>query len=68
MLDCKKVLKEINGDIEVVVIFLREKGIVKVVKKVDRIVVEGLILVVVKGNEVVLFELNLEIDFVVKNK
>lgn len=68
MMDCKKVLIEINGDMEKVIDFLCEKGIVKVVKKVDCIVVEGLIFIEINGNDVLILELNFEIDFVVKNE
>lgn len=68
MMDCKKVLIEIDGDIDKVIDYLCEKGIVKVVKKVDCIVVEGFVYVEVKDNEVVIVEINLEIDFVVCNE
>lgn len=68
MMDCKKVLIEIDGDIDKVIDYLCEKGIVKVVKKVDCIVVEGLVYVEIKGNDVVIVEINFEIDFVVCNE
>lgn len=68
MMDCKKVLIEIDGDMDKVIDFLREKGIVKVVKKVDCIVVEGFIFIKIDGNKGVILEVNFEIDFVVKNE
>lgn len=67
MMDVKKVLIEIEGDMDVVIDWLCIKGLVKVVKKVDRVVVEGLIGVVVSDGCGVVIEINLEIDFVVKN-
>lgn len=70
MFDCKKVLEFYDGDIEKLIDYLREKGIVKVVKKVGRIVVEGLIFdeVIFDYKKVVILEFNFEIDFVVKNE
>lgn len=65
MLDCKKVLVEIDGDIELVIENMCKLGQVKVVKKVGCIVVEGVILIKVEGGKVIIFELNCEIDFVV---
>lgn len=67
MMDVKKVLIELNGDMEVVVDWLCIKGLVKVVKKLGCIVVEGLVVVVIDGGKGVVVEVNLEIDFVVKN-
>lgn len=68
MMDVKKVLVKVEGDMEKVVDFLCENGMVKVVKKNDCIVVEGLVNVVIVGNVVVIVEVNLEIDFVFKNE
>jgi len=68
MMDCKRALTETDGDIELAVEILKEKGISKAAKKAERIAAEGLCNVVVKGNEAVMLELNSETDFVAKNK
>lgn len=68
MMDCKRALNDTDGDIELAVEMLREKGISKAAKKADRVAAEGLCNVVVRGNEAVMLELNSETDFVAKNK
>lgn len=67
MMDCKKVLVVIEGDVNKVVEWFCQKGIVSVEKKFGCIVVEGVI-----GSYIyigvcvgVLVEVNCEIDFVV---
>ena len=67
MLDCKKALEATNGDIELAIDYLRERGIAQAAKKADRIAAEGLTNYVISGNEAVLYELNSETDFVAKN-
>ncbi len=67
MMDCKKALKETDGDIDKAVDYLREKGISKAAKKADRIAAEGLANVMSSGNKAVIYELNSETDFVAKN-
>lgn len=49
---------------------MREKGLSKVVKKVDRIVVEGVVVLEVAFDfkSVMMVEINSEMDFVVKNE
>ncbi|WP_059105194.1 translation elongation factor Ts [Shouchella shacheensis] len=68
MMDCKKALTEVDGDMEKAVDFLREKGIAKAEKKADRVAAEGLSAVVVDGNKAVIVEVNSETDFVAKNE
>ncbi len=68
MMDCKKALQEVDGDMEKAIDFLREKGIAKAAKKGDRIAAEGLVSIVAEGNEAVIFEVNSETDFVAKNE
>lgn len=68
MMDCKKALQEVDGDMEKAVDLLREKGIAKAAKKGDRIAAEGLTSVKVNGNEAVILEVNSETDFVAKNE
>ena len=67
MMDCKKALVESNGDMDKAIDYLREKGISKAAKKAERIAVEGLANIYVKGNNAVIVELNTETDFVAKN-
>lgn len=67
MMDCKKALVETNGDMEKAIDYLREKGISKAAKKAERIAVEGLSNIYIKGNDAVVVELNSETDFVAKN-
>ena len=69
ILDCKKVLEETNGDLEKAASLLRERGIVKAVKKMDREASEGAIVSYVhhNGKIGVLVQLNCETDFVARN-
>jgi elongation factor Ts len=68
LMDCKKALVENNGDLDLSVDWLREKGIAKAQKKASRIAAEGACEVRVEGNNAVIFELNCETDFVAKNE
>ncbi len=68
MMDCKKALVETNGDINLAVDYLREKGITKALKKSDRIAAEGLANVFIDGNKACIIEVNSETDFVSKNE
>lgn len=68
MMDCKNALTNTEGNIELAIDWLREKGISKAAKKAHRIAAEGLCYVLEKGNEAIVFELNSETDFVAKNK
>lgn len=68
MMDAKKVLVEVEGDMEKAVDLLREKGMAKAAKKNDRIAAEGLASVAVKGNTAAIVEVNSETDFVSKNE
>lgn len=68
MMDCKKALAEVNGDIDAAVDYLREKGIAKAAKKESRIAAEGLANVYIKDNKAVILEVNSETDFVSKNE
>lgn len=69
MMDCKKALVEVNGDLEKAVQYLREKGLSKAAKKADRVAAEGIISVEVSKNfsKASLVEINSETDFVAKN-
>lgn len=68
MMDCKKALTEVNGDMEAAIDFLREKGLSSAAKKADRIAAEGTTKIHVNGNEAVILEVNAETDFVAKNE
>lgn len=69
MMDCKKALVEVNGDLEKAVEYLREKGLSKAAKKADRVAAEGVISVEVAKDfsKATLVEINSETDFVAKN-
>lgn len=68
MMDCKKALVETDGNIELAIDWLREKGIAKAAKKASRIAAEGICEVAVNGNKGIVFELNCETDFVAQNE
>lgn len=70
MMDCKKALKETNGDIEKAVEFLREKGLAAAAKKADRIAAEGIVKTYVSedGKTASIVEVNCETDFVALNE
>ena len=67
MMDAKKALVEVEGNIEAAIDFLREKGLAKAAKKADRIAAEGVTATFVDGNTAALIEINSETDFVAKN-
>jgi elongation factor Ts len=69
MMDCKKALKENNGDIEAATTWLRQKGIAKADKGSDRIAAEGLVETYIQpdGQVGVLIEVNCQTDFVARN-
>ncbi|REB09781.1 elongation factor Ts [Sporosarcina sp. BI001-red] len=68
MMDCKKALTEVNGDMDAALDFLREKGLSSAAKKADRIAAEGTTTIEVSGNEAIILEINAETDFVAKNE
>lgn len=67
MMDAKKALTEVDGDMEAAIDWLRTKGLAKAAKKADRIAAEGLVGVQVSGGRGVAVEVNSETDFVAKN-
>lgn len=69
MMDCKKALIEMGGDIEKAIDLLREKGIAKAAKKSGRVAAEGLVFdgVTPDHKTAVVLEFNSETDFVAKN-
>ena len=68
MMDCKKALKETNGDMSKAADYLREKGLAAAAKKASRIAAEGLVgsYFCEKCNAAALVEVNCETDFVAK--
>ncbi|HEY0221681.1 MAG TPA: translation elongation factor Ts [Lactovum miscens] len=67
VMDAKKALVEVDGDMEKAAEFLREKGEAKAAKKADRITAEGLTGISIEGNVAALIEVNSETDFVARN-
>jgi elongation factor Ts len=68
LMDCKKALKEVDGDIDKASEFLRKKGLAKAAKKAGRIATEGAVVSYIHSNcrVGVLLEVNCETDFVAK--
>jgi elongation factor Ts len=67
MMDAKKALTEVDGDMEAAIDWLRTKGLAKAAKKSGRTAAEGLVAVAVDGGKGVAVEVNSETDFVGKN-
>jgi elongation factor Ts len=70
MMDCKKALGEVDGDMEKAKEWLRQKGITTAGKKSDRVAAEGAIGTYIHtgGRIGVLVEVNCETDFVARNE
>jgi elongation factor Ts len=72
MMDAKKALVEVDGDMEAAVDWLRKKGLAKAAKKADRVAAEGLVAVTAaeRGNGMAAsaVEVNSETDFVARNE
>ena len=67
MMDCKKALGEVQGDIEKAVDWLRTKGLSAAAKKAGRVAAEGLVGVAASGTRGAVMEVNAETDFVGRN-
>lgn len=69
VVDCKKVLAEMNGDMEKAIEEMQKRGIAKAAKKAGRIAAEGLIGCYVHdgGRIAVMVEINSETDFVARS-
>lgn len=67
MMDCKKALKETDGNMDDAVDFLRKKGLSAAAKKSGRVAAEGVVVVSSAGAIGALVEVNAETDFVAKN-
>ena len=70
MMDCKKALNAVDGDMDKAIEYLRENGLAKAAKKADRIAAEGLVKEVISadGKSAAIVEVNSETDFVAKNE
>ena len=67
MMDCKKALTEVDGDIDAAVDWLRKAGLAAAAKKAGRVAAEGLVAVEVDGPKGAIVEVNAETDFVARN-
>jgi elongation factor Ts len=68
MMDCKRALAEVEGDIEKALVFLREKGLASAAKKAGRSASQGMVgsYIHAGGKIGVLVEINCETDFVAR--
>ena len=67
MMDCKKALKETDGNTEEAVDWLRTKGLASAAKKAGRVASEGLVGIASMGTSGAILEVNSETDFVARN-
>ena len=68
MMDAKKALVEVDGDMDKAAELLRQKGIASAEKKMGRIAAEGRVDSFVDANGGAMIEVNCETDFVAKNE
>ena len=68
MMDAKKALVEVEGDMEKAMELLRQKGIASADKKMGRIAAEGRVGSYVSASVGAMIEVNCETDFVAKNE
>ncbi len=68
MMDCKKALTEVGGDLEKAIEWLRQKGLAAAAKKAGRATAEGVVdaYIHMGGRIGVLVEVNCETDFVAR--
>ncbi|CAT04806.1 Elongation factor Ts [Mesomycoplasma conjunctivae] len=66
--DCKQALENTDYDLDKAVVWLQENGKAKALKKANRIAAEGLVSAIKNEENIVIFELNSETDFVAKNQ
>jgi elongation factor Ts len=67
MMDCKRALTEVDGDLESATDLLRKKGLAAAAKKAGRVASEGLVGMTLAGTAGALVEVNAETDFVARN-
>ena len=70
MMDCKKALSEVNGDVEKALVYLREKGLAAAAKRAGRTAADGVVASYIHagGKIGVLIEVNCETDFVARTE
>ena len=70
LMDCKRALEEVGGDLELAIEELRKKSSLKAAKKAGRTTADGLlgIKVAADGSRGALVEVNIETDFAAKNE
>ncbi|MBL1275449.1 MAG: elongation factor Ts [Ectothiorhodospiraceae bacterium] len=70
MMECKKALVEVDGDIEAAIDLMRTSGAAKADKKAGRVAAEGLIVFKssADGKKAAIVEINCETDFVTKGE
>ncbi|MDP2193543.1 MAG: translation elongation factor Ts, partial [Alphaproteobacteria bacterium] len=68
MMDCKKALSEVAGDMEEAVNWLRKKGLAAAAKKTGRVASEGLVAIASTDKSAAMIELNSETDFLARNE
>lgn len=68
MMDCKKALSQVGGDVDKALVFLREKGLAAAAKRASRTAAEGAVgsYIHAGGKIGVLVEINCETDFVAR--
>lgn len=69
MMECKKALTEVGGDIEAAITAMRKSGQAKAAKKAGRIASEGRVAIKIStdGKKAVMAEVNCETDFVARD-
>ena len=67
MMECKKALVEVEGDIEKALDLLRSNSALKAEKKSARVAADGVIKVYVSENYATMVEINSETDFAAKD-
>ena len=68
MMECKKALMEVGGDLDAASEALRSSGIAKADKKANRVAADGSVVIQTDGNKAVIVEVNSETDFVAKDE
>ncbi|MDH3546385.1 MAG: translation elongation factor Ts [Gammaproteobacteria bacterium] len=67
MMECKKALVEVDGDLDAAAEVLRKSGQAKADKKAGRVAADGRIVIAEDGNKAAIVEVNSETDFVAKD-
>ncbi|MGI9272863.1 MAG: translation elongation factor Ts [Woeseiaceae bacterium] len=68
MMECKKALVEVDGDLDAAAEVLRVSGQAKADKKASRVAADGRVVVAQDGGDAVIVEINSETDFVAKDE